>query len=71
MFVFSLLEELDSFIPYNTYNGFIMHYLFLQILRKLEEREADLDRLVEMEEKDIGSLIRYHPGGKVTVCFIL
>lgn len=43
----------------------------LQILRKLEEREADLDRLVEMEEKDIGSLIRFHPGGKVTVYFIL
>lgn len=36
-----------------------------QILRKLEEREADLDRLQEMQEKDIGALIRYAPGGKV------
>ncbi|XP_031090606.1 DExH-box ATP-dependent RNA helicase DExH14 isoform X2 [Ipomoea triloba] len=35
------------------------------ILRKLEERGADLDRLQEMEEKDIGALIRYAPGGKV------
>ena len=37
-----------------------------QILRKLEERGADLDRLREMEEKDIGALIRYAPGGKVS-----
>lgn len=36
-----------------------------EVLRKLEEREADLDRLLEMEEKDIGVLIRYAPGGKV------
>lgn len=36
-----------------------------QILRKLEEREADLDRLQEMQEKDIGALIRYAPGGRV------
>ncbi|KAM7267618.1 hypothetical protein ACFE04_009784 [Oxalis oulophora] len=35
------------------------------ILRKLEEREADLDRLHEMEEKDIGALIRYAPGGRL------
>ncbi|XP_010258071.1 PREDICTED: DExH-box ATP-dependent RNA helicase DExH14 isoform X2 [Nelumbo nucifera] len=35
------------------------------ILRKLEERGADLDRLQEMEEKDIGALIRYAPGGKL------
>ncbi|KAK9116484.1 hypothetical protein Sjap_015431 [Stephania japonica] len=35
------------------------------ILRKLEDRGIDLDRLQEMEEKDIGLLIRYGPGGKV------
>ncbi|KAH7652348.1 DNA helicase protein [Dioscorea alata] len=39
--------------------------LSADILRKLEERGADLDRLYEMEEKDIGLLIRYAPGGKV------
>lgn len=37
----------------------------VQILRKLEERGADLDRLQDMEEKDIGALIRYAQGGKV------
>ncbi|XP_058180771.1 DExH-box ATP-dependent RNA helicase DExH14 [Rhododendron vialii] len=36
-----------------------------EILRKLEERGADLDRLLEMEEKDIGALIRYAPGGRL------
>ncbi|KAH7850882.1 hypothetical protein Vadar_004154 [Vaccinium darrowii] len=36
-----------------------------EILRKLEERDADLDRLREMEEKDIGALIRYAPGGRL------
>ncbi|KAK8934003.1 hypothetical protein KSP39_PZI015224 [Platanthera zijinensis] len=36
-----------------------------EVLRKLEEREADLEHLFEMEEKDIGVLIRYAPGGKV------
>ncbi|KAK3015087.1 hypothetical protein RJ639_006649 [Escallonia herrerae] len=36
-----------------------------EILRKLEERGADLDRLHEMQEKDIGALIRYAPGGRV------
>lgn len=36
-----------------------------EILRKLEERGADLDRLQEMEEKDIGALIRYGPGGRM------
>ncbi|CAH9088182.1 unnamed protein product [Cuscuta europaea] len=36
-----------------------------EILRKLEERGADLDHLQEMDEKDIGALIRYAPGGKV------
>lgn len=41
-----------------------------QILRKLEEREADLDRLFEMTEKDIGALIRYQPGGKLVKQFL-
>ncbi|KAL5077954.1 hypothetical protein RYX36_016938 [Vicia faba] len=36
-----------------------------EILRKLEERGADLDHLMEMEEKDIGALIRYAPGGRL------
>ncbi|THG01808.1 hypothetical protein TEA_006154 [Camellia sinensis var. sinensis] len=36
-----------------------------EVLRKLEERGADLDRLYEMEEKDIGALIRYAPGGRL------
>ncbi|KAG6687042.1 hypothetical protein I3842_11G050800 [Carya illinoinensis] len=36
-----------------------------EILRKLEERGADLDRLQEMQEKDIGALIRYANGGKL------
>ncbi|XAR63795.1 DNA helicase [Bertholletia excelsa] len=35
-----------------------------EILRKLEERWADLDRLREMEDKDIGALIRYASGGR-------
>ncbi|KAF6165076.1 hypothetical protein GIB67_000660 [Kingdonia uniflora] len=39
--------------------------LSAEVLRKLEEREADLDRLQEMEERDIGLLIRYAPGGKL------
>ncbi|KAL2639649.1 hypothetical protein AAZV13_06G182700 [Glycine max] len=39
--------------------------LSAEILRKLEERGADLDRLYEMEEKDIGALIRYAPGGRL------
>ncbi|GAU12731.1 hypothetical protein TSUD_122230 [Trifolium subterraneum] len=39
--------------------------LSAEILRKLEERGADLDHLMEMEEKDIGALIRYAPGGRV------
>lgn len=37
----------------------------LEILRKLEDRGADLDRLYDMEETDIGALIRYAPGGKI------
>ncbi|KAL0384901.1 UNVERIFIED_CONTAM: DExH-box ATP-dependent RNA helicase DExH14, partial [Sesamum radiatum] len=36
-----------------------------EVLRKLEERGMDLDRLYEMEEKEIGALIRYAPGGKL------
>ncbi|KAK3225847.1 hypothetical protein Dsin_005709 [Dipteronia sinensis] len=39
--------------------------LSAEILRKLEERGADLDHLQEMEEKDIGTLIRYAPGGRL------
>ncbi|CAJ1975360.1 unnamed protein product [Sphenostylis stenocarpa] len=39
--------------------------LSAEVLRKLEERGADLDRLFEMEEKDIGALIRYVPGGRL------
>ncbi|KAG0485407.1 hypothetical protein HPP92_009486 [Vanilla planifolia] len=36
-----------------------------EVLRKVEEKGADLDHLLEMEEKEIGALIRYAPGGKV------
>lgn len=39
--------------------------LSAEILRKLEEREVDLDCLFDMTEKEIGSLIRYGPGGKL------
>ncbi|CAN1151841.1 DExH-box ATP-dependent RNA helicase DExH14 [Linum perenne] len=39
--------------------------LSAEILRKLEERGADLDHLLEMEEKDIGALIRYAHGGRL------
>ncbi|KAK4804036.1 hypothetical protein SAY86_003853 [Trapa natans] len=35
------------------------------ILWKLEEKNADLDHLMDMEEKDIGALIRYGPGGRL------
>ncbi|CAN6469997.1 unnamed protein product [Victoria cruziana] len=35
------------------------------ILRRLEDRDADLDHLHEMDEKDIGALIHYFPGGKI------
>ncbi|CAI9757575.1 unnamed protein product [Fraxinus pennsylvanica] len=35
------------------------------ILRKLEERRVDLDHLYEMQEKDIGALIRYTPAGRL------
>ncbi|XP_020519141.1 DExH-box ATP-dependent RNA helicase DExH14 [Amborella trichopoda] len=43
-----------------------------EILRKLEERGADLDRLVDMEEREIGALLRYGPAGKIIkqcLCF--
>uniref|UniRef100_A0A1J3K0M4 RNA helicase n=1 Tax=Noccaea caerulescens TaxID=107243 RepID=A0A1J3K0M4_NOCCA len=46
------LRQFDRDLPFDT-------------LRKLEERGADLDRLYEMEEKDIGALIRYNPGGRL------
>nr|XP_043640038.1 DExH-box ATP-dependent RNA helicase DExH14 [Erigeron canadensis] len=36
-----------------------------EILRKLEEQEIDLDHLQEMQEKEIGAMIRYAPGGRV------
>ncbi|XP_060169501.1 DExH-box ATP-dependent RNA helicase DExH14 isoform X3 [Lycium barbarum] len=36
-----------------------------EILRKLEDKGADLDHLQDLQEKDIGALIRYAPGGKV------
>ncbi|KAF4360857.1 hypothetical protein G4B88_000712 [Cannabis sativa] len=36
-----------------------------EVLRKLEDRGADLYRLQDMQEKDIGALVRYSPGGKV------
>ncbi|KAJ8643830.1 hypothetical protein MRB53_005578 [Persea americana] len=36
-----------------------------EILRKLEDRDVDLDRLYEMDEKEIGAMIRYYPGGKL------
>ena len=39
--------------------------LFVQIIRNLEERGVDLDRLYDMEEKEIGKLVNYGPGGRV------
>lgn len=45
--------------------------LLFQILRKLEERGIDLDRLQEMSEREIGALIRYSPGGRVVTPFLL
>ncbi|GAV70037.1 DEAD domain-containing protein/Helicase_C domain-containing protein/Sec63 domain-containing protein [Cephalotus follicularis] len=44
--------------------------LSTDILRKLEERGTDLDRLQEMQEKDIGVLIRYAPGGRLVKQFL-
>ncbi|GJZ02294.1 DExH-box ATP-dependent RNA helicase DExH14, partial [Tanacetum coccineum] len=37
----------------------------LEILRKLEELDIDLNHLQDMEEKDIGTMIGYAPGGRV------
>jgi activating signal cointegrator complex subunit 3 len=36
-----------------------------QILHKLEDRDAGLERLYDMDEKEIGALIRHPNGGKV------
>lgn len=36
-----------------------------EILRKVEDRGGDLDRLYDMDDKEIGSLIRYPHGGKL------
>ncbi|PKA61162.1 DEAD-box ATP-dependent RNA helicase ISE2, chloroplastic [Apostasia shenzhenica] len=47
--------------PFRQFNGDIS----AEVLRKLEEKGADIDHLVEMDEKDIGALIRYASGGKV------
>lgn len=66
----SLLLDFFSFGFSNSCVLYLQH-VFFQILRKLEERGADLDRLYEMEEKDIGLLIRYAPGGKVDILFSL
>ncbi|KAF9667696.1 hypothetical protein SADUNF_Sadunf15G0050500 [Salix dunnii] len=44
--------------------------LSTEILRKLEEQGSDLDHLQEMEEKDIGTLIRYAPGGRLDLLII-
>lgn len=46
-------------------------YCLAQILRKLEERGADLDHLQEMQDKDIGVLIRYGPGGRVLLYYLV
>ncbi|XP_071903958.1 DExH-box ATP-dependent RNA helicase DExH14-like isoform X3 [Coffea arabica] len=49
-----------------TYNELLrQHMNESEVLRKLEEKGADLDRLQEMQEKDIGALIRYAPGGRL------
>lgn len=37
----------------------------MQILHKLEDRGAEMDRLYDMDEKEIGALIRHPYGGKV------
>ncbi|KAL9254447.1 DExH-box ATP-dependent RNA helicase DExH14-like protein [Drosera capensis] len=39
--------------------------LSAEVLRKIEERGVDIEHLYDMEEKDIGALIRYAPGGKM------
>jgi activating signal cointegrator complex subunit 3 len=42
-----------------------MIYCWSQILHKLEGRDAGLERLYDMDEKEIGALIRHPNGGKV------
>lgn len=37
----------------------------MQILHKLEDREASMERLYDMDDKEIGALIRHPHGGKV------
>eukprot|EP00850_Spirogloea_muscicola_P003370 SM000013S26539 [mRNA] locus=s13:882491:898189:- [translate_table: standard] len=39
--------------------------LSLEVLHKLEERGAEMDRLYDMDEKEIGALIRHPYGGKL------
>nr|KAJ0203753.1 hypothetical protein LSAT_V11C500237010 [Lactuca sativa] len=41
-----------------------------EIIRKLEEREIDLSHLLEMQEKEIGAMIRYAPAGRVVKQYI-
>jgi len=45
----------------------------LQILYKLEDREASMDRLYDMDDKEIGALIRHPHGGKVLymICLLV
>ncbi|GAB2270112.1 activating signal cointegrator 1 complex subunit [Dionaea muscipula] len=44
--------------------------LSAEVLRKLEEYGADIEHLYDMEEKDIGALIRYTSGGKMVKQFL-
>jgi len=37
----------------------------MQILHKLEDRDAPMERLYDMDDKEIGALIRHPHGGKV------
>jgi len=37
----------------------------MQILHKLEDRDVPMDRLYDMDDKEIGELIRHPHGGKV------
>ena len=36
-----------------------------EVLYKLEQKGAELDRLYDMEEREIGAMIRHPHGGKV------
>lgn len=38
-----------------------------EVLFKLEQKGAELERLVDMEEREIGAMIRHPHGGKVGV----